>query len=132
MRHDSLRAFQTQHRLWLEHNFPEQEPLDGLLGMMEELGELCHALLKAKQGIRGYTEEEFRKQAEDAIGDIFIYAASFCNSNGFDLAACLENAWEEVSDRDWQAYPESGRPAISQFPPPATHGEGNPTLLDPE
>jgi NTP pyrophosphatase (non-canonical NTP hydrolase) len=99
-----LRQFQAEHRAWLEHNFPGQKPADGLLGMVEEVGELAHAHLKGEQGIR-HTPEEIDEMKQDAIGDVFIYAASYCNTNGFDLAVCVRDAWDRVSKRDWIADP---------------------------
>lgn len=61
---------------WVARNFPEQRldtPVDeSLIGVIEEVGELAHAHLKAAQGIRG-SEEEHIKNAKDAIGDITIY-----------------------------------------------------------
>ena len=108
IKHDSLRAFQAAHRLWLNRNFPNQKPHDALLGLAEEVGELAHAHLKNEQGIRGKDQYQYEREASDAIGDIVIYLASYCNTNRFDLAACIENAWEEVSARDWQKHPETG------------------------
>jgi NTP pyrophosphatase (non-canonical NTP hydrolase) len=73
--------------------------------MIEEVGELAHAHLKMEQGIRAAN----RAEAQDALGDILIYMASYCNTNGYDMATCLENAWEEVSQRDWIKFPTDGR-----------------------
>ena len=33
---------QEEHRLWVEHNFPDQEQHQPLLGIIEEVGELSH------------------------------------------------------------------------------------------
>lgn len=61
---------------WVARNFPPYEGEipgnDSILGVMEELGELAHAHLKAKQGIRG-TQAEHDAAAKDAIGDITVY-----------------------------------------------------------
>jgi NTP pyrophosphatase (non-canonical NTP hydrolase) len=61
---------------WVARNFPPYEGQipgnDSILGVMEELGELAHAHLKAKQGIRG-TQAEHDAAAKDAIGDITVY-----------------------------------------------------------
>ena len=107
----SLQATQAEHRTWLHHNFPMQVPHQALLGLQEELGELAHAHLKYEQGIRGLTREEYEEQASDAIGDIMIYLMSYCSTNGFELAVCLNTAWEEVRARDWIVYPETGVPS---------------------
>jgi NTP pyrophosphatase (non-canonical NTP hydrolase) len=106
----TLREFQSQHQSWLDHNFPRQAPHQPLLGMVEELGELSHAHLKYEQSIRDYDETQFRSEAIDAIGDLMIYLASYCNTNRFDLQACLEHTWDRVRQRDWVEYPGEGVP----------------------
>jgi len=67
---------------------------------MEELGELSHAHLKMEQGIRGeFATHQLGKQ--DAVGDIIIYLADYCDQNGLDLQKCVEYAWGQVKNRDW-------------------------------
>ena len=46
-----------------------------LLGVAEEVGELCHAQLKGEQGIR-HTPKEIKKMKMDAVGDIVIFLAN--------------------------------------------------------
>jgi NTP pyrophosphatase (non-canonical NTP hydrolase) len=100
---------QRDHKEWLSHNFPNQHPVDGFLGMVEEVGELAHALLKHIQSIRGMTETAVTNAAvEDALGDLFIYMMSFCNTNGYNLEAAIVHTWEKVRERDWQANPVDG------------------------
>ena len=41
-----IRELQQEHRSWLNHNFPNQGTIDPFLGMVEEVGELAHGLLK--------------------------------------------------------------------------------------
>lgn len=89
---------------WQKHNFPNALPHQPLLGLAEEVGELSHAHLKCEQGIR----ETSIKDKKDAVGDIQIYLAAYCNSNGLDLAECVRLAWEEVSKRDWVKFPKNG------------------------
>src|SRR5215469_601041 len=62
--------------LWSAYNFgPKQDPW---LGMVEEMGELAHCLLKRYQGIRGYDDPlHFREEFKDALGDIGVYAANY-------------------------------------------------------
>lgn len=57
---------------WVAKNFPDSYKTDSLLGVVEELGELAHAHLKSKQGIRG-TKAEHDEAAKDAIGDLVVY-----------------------------------------------------------
>jgi len=107
----TITQIQAEHARWLEHNFPDQTPLDGFLGMVEEVGELSHALLKYKQGIRGHAAGEmnhYSEAVEDAMGDLFIFMCSFCNSNHLDLETIIMKTWEKVQQRDWQFDPERG------------------------
>lgn len=99
-----IRSLQVEHRGWLEHNFPIQDPIEPLLGLGEELGELMHAHLKGMQGIR-HTPEEIEDMKFDAVGDIFIYLMSYCNASGIDLEDAVLTTWRKVSQRDWQADP---------------------------
>lgn len=101
----SILAMQQEHRVWLQHNFPEQKPYQPLLGIMEEVGELAHAHLKAEQNIREAADclIEPRAMMVDAVGDIFVFLMSYCNSNGLDLEICIEETWKRVVERDWQA-----------------------------
>ena len=103
----NLHELQAEHMAWLERNFPQQQNHDPLLGLVEEVGELAHAHLKAAQSIRGMPQEH-RADAIDAIGDIVIFLASYCNSNGFDLESAVVETWHKVKQRDWQRYPQDG------------------------
>lgn len=101
---------------WRDHNFPPQQhsrpdisaAFEQLAGMMEEMGELSHALLKQVQKIR--TGENLRDLEMDAIGDLMIYLCGYCDRRGLDLFDCINRAWNEVKDRDWIRYPETGKP----------------------
>lgn len=99
---------ELQHELqpWQEHNFPGRDAWEPLVGVMEEAGELAHAHLKKHQGIRG-TAQELDIAAEDAVGDIIVYLADFCNARGFDLQYCLNAAWRQVRQRDWRPAPQA-------------------------
>jgi hypothetical protein len=60
---------------WGEANFgatTQENASDPALGFLEEIGELTHAILKKKQGIRG-TPAEHDAAARDALGDIGIF-----------------------------------------------------------
>jgi NTP pyrophosphatase (non-canonical NTP hydrolase) len=104
-----IAELQGSHKEWVDHNFPNQPSYQPLLGISEEVGELCHAHLKHEQGIRGL-EDEVLYRKEDALGDIFIYMMSYANAEGLDLESCILKAWGEVSSRDWVTYPERGVP----------------------
>jgi NTP pyrophosphatase (non-canonical NTP hydrolase) len=101
----TIAEMQAEHSRWLSHNFPHQRNHEPLLGLMEEVGELAHAHLKSAQGIR---EIDAELDKVDAIGDIFIYLMSYCNSNGVDLEKAIAVTWDRVRTRDWQADPKKG------------------------
>lgn len=98
---------QAEVAAWSGRNFPGKEPVDPLLGVVEGLGELCHAFLKAKQGIRG-TPEAHRAAMIDAVADTVIFLADFCHQNGIDLQQAVSSTWRTVSLRDWRKDPVSG------------------------
>lgn len=104
-----LRKLQKEVGSWTNKNFPEGKPYQPLLGLIEELGELAHAHLKNEQGIRGYTSPyKTDNEKIDAIGDLVIYLADYCERNDFDLHDCVMLTWEEVKARDWIENPERG------------------------
>jgi len=102
----NLKQLQEEQRPWVKHNFPGRKPYFPLLGVMEEVGELAHAHLKAEQGIRGSTEE-LNAKAQDAIGDIVVFLADYCSANGYDFQEIIEQVWAEVKERDWKANPNN-------------------------
>jgi NTP pyrophosphatase (non-canonical NTP hydrolase) len=95
-----LQALQTDHKTWTDRNFPNADPVDAVLGVAEEVGELCHAILKQRQGIRG-TSEEHEAKAKDAVGDIVIYLLDVCTRRGWSFGEIVAETWAEVRKRDW-------------------------------
>lgn len=102
----NLATLQDQVSIWSARNFPRNTSMEPLIGVVEEVGELCHTVLKQNQGIRSTDQGAI----PDAVGDIIIYLADFCERKGIDLDACVDGAWQEVSQRDWVNYPKNGRP----------------------
>ena len=95
----NLKKLQKEVAIWSYKNFGLQEAWMPLLGIGEEVGELNHAFLKKAQNIR--RAENHEAKMKDAVGDIVIYLADFCDSAGLDLDACVTEAWSEVKQRDW-------------------------------
>lgn len=100
-----LAKFQREHKEWVDHNFPAQRSHQPLLGIVEEVGELAHAQLKGEQEIR-HSNQEIWDAKVDAVGDIVIYLASYCNAAGIDLNAAVSMTWYKVQKRDWIADPQ--------------------------
>ena len=103
-----FQRLQDEQSEWSNYNFGYQPPHRGLLGIVEEVGELSHAHLKAEQGIRG-TPEELAAERDDAIGDIVIYLAEYCNRNCVNFQKAVEDAWNHTKQRDWKRYPRNGK-----------------------
>ena len=100
-----LREVEVEHQRWVLRNFGDHQSIDPMLGLVEEVGELAHAMLKRKQGIRDVTQADL----VDACGDIAIYLMDICHCEGFTLGEAIGSAWSEVSERDWIRFPGNGR-----------------------
>lgn len=86
-----------------------RRPYHGLLGMVEEIGELSHAFLKAEQGIRkGVNIDKQMGDIKDALADTVIFLLSFCNTHNIDFEEVLTSTWDEVEKRDWIRFPGDG------------------------
>jgi len=116
-----LRKLQDDHRTWREHNFPDSDDWQPLVGVSEELGEAAfafiriaatvgridHGYLKQSQGIR--VSEDHRAEIVDAVGDLIIYVVDFANRLDINLADAIKTTWAEVSARDWQRNKVDGK-----------------------
>jgi NTP pyrophosphatase (non-canonical NTP hydrolase) len=104
---DLCNVLQGEMHDWRLRNFPEADPEQQLLGVVEEVGELAHAHLKDIQGIRG---DAYKHEAEsrDAIGDMLIYLMGYCSYREWSLAKILLDTWQDVKQRNWIANPEDG------------------------
>jgi NTP pyrophosphatase (non-canonical NTP hydrolase) len=102
----TLKELQEESGKWRDHNFPGYTAEEQLIGAMEELGELSHAYLKGKQGIR--TDEDHKEAEFDAIGDIQVYLAGYCTKRGLSFQDAMEYAWAQVKNRDWQKNRKDG------------------------
>ena len=101
----SLTRLQGEMQVWLHNNFPATDSIQQFLGVVEEVGELAHSILKLDQGIRG---DSHVAEAKDAVGDIAIFLLNFCNKQGWNFEEILNETWSEVRGRDWIAFPEAG------------------------
>jgi len=104
-----LTVAQQEHATWRERNFPNQTLYQAVLGMMEELGELSHALLKHEQGIRKMDDAWVAREAIiDAHCDLIIFSFGVAEDLGYDLGIELQRTWDEVKQRDWVGDPAEG------------------------
>jgi NTP pyrophosphatase (non-canonical NTP hydrolase) len=101
---ESLFDLQREVSIWAARNFPDDNRETVVLGLAEEVGEMCRAALKRHQGIRG-TAEEWDAELRKEIGDVAIKLAHVAEVWGFDLGAATRDRWEVVSKRDFVADP---------------------------
>lgn len=88
---------------WAEANFGNKK--HPLFGITEELGELCHCLLKRIQGIRGFDNpEHFLSEFTDALADTGIYLAHHCYTKGiafkFHEYTTIHESWSRATMED--------------------------------
>lgn len=100
---NEIRELQTEVNAWVLRNFDNSE-LTAVVGMVEEVGELCRAVVKMEQGIRGSREQWFAEIRKES-GDVFIKLCDIARFYGFDLADAVAERWADVSRRDWKADP---------------------------
>lgn len=101
-----LEVYQEEIIEWSHKNFGEvpnsQIPLriSSFLGMVEEIGEIAHSILKLTQGIRG-TREEHIEKIKDGIADLMVFLLDFCGRNEMNADTLLRDVWNKVRQRDW-------------------------------
>ena len=99
---------QAEVGAWSEMNFGDQPSYKLLLGVVEEVGELSHCVLKQSQGIR--MTEDHKEGIVDAVGDIVIYLMDFCCRENLSLESCVDHTWTQVRKRNWKTNPDTGAP----------------------
>lgn len=99
-----LHILQKEVGQWSLNNFGDQSSTNPMLGLVEEVGELSHAHLKGIQGIR-HTPAEVRAMKMDAVADIMIYLADYCEREGIDLEGAVIVTWRKVRERNWASQP---------------------------
>jgi NTP pyrophosphatase (non-canonical NTP hydrolase) len=97
---------------WCDKNFPlnNEDGTEQFLGVVEEVGELSHVILKKRQEIRGYFKKDPKAKAEaqDAVGDIVIYMMNYCSYQGWNFDKILRETADKVMGRDWNKFPKNG------------------------
>lgn len=89
---------------WSVRNFGETPQTLVTLGLAEEVGELCRAVLKREQNIRA-TREVWDAEIRKEIGDCVIKLLDIAAYEGLDLVQVFHERWARVSQRDWVANP---------------------------
>lgn len=94
---------------WQRTNFGKPTSDHLALGMTEELGELCHILLKRSQGIRGFGyDPETSARIGDAVADVIIFGIQLLSTENLNAEEVLKNTIDQVLTRDWATDPKNG------------------------
>lgn len=96
----TMKLLQLQIAEWSNRNFPNDTLVDKGLGLAEEAGEVCRAILKDKQGLRG-THEQWIGELGNELGDVLIQLFLVAELADLDLEACLISRWYVIKTRDW-------------------------------
>ena len=93
---------------WQKRNFGEHEDnaLKFALGMAEEVGEVCHHVLKGTQKIRGGVNGINKKEVADGVADVLIYGLQLLSHLGMDAEHEIELVIHNILARDWVGNPE--------------------------
>ncbi len=116
---NGLSVFQVDHAQWSAYNFDadKRTPDMMLFGIVEEVGELAHATLKHRQGIRGFDDAKFEELSKDAAADLFVFLTGYCTARGWNLGDIVAETWTRVRERDWRVNKANGGDAT-----PTTQG----------
>ena len=107
VKEESFSAMQKEIGEWGEHNFPKMQPHHAFLGVVEEVGEFAHSLLKSEMGIRGSVKEHEEKM-KDAVADAAIFAMHLCAMKKWDFEQLVRETWAVVRKRDFRKFPGNG------------------------
>lgn len=87
---------------WAKRNFQERRmPETSLLGLMEEIGETSHCVLKRIQKIRGFDQDaHFLMHIRDGMADFMIYLADFAHMKGVFFSFNHNDSIKQVNFTD--------------------------------
>lgn len=88
----TFETIQTEMVSWQEHNFPGRPGWIPLMGMVEEIGELVEASLVHDE-----------KEVLDAIGDVCIYLADYCNERQFNMSELWIELHKTITSYHWKS-----------------------------
>ena len=108
-----LTELQQRLKKWQEENFDEDctGPEWMALGATEELGEVAHIIVKAKQRIRQHQaglDDYSLNELADGVADTVIYLMQLCSHLGIDFGKTLFYTAETVMQRDWRKNKTDG------------------------
>ena len=110
---ESLTKLQRDLFQWQKKNFKKKDTgIEWMaLGAAEEVGEVCHVVLKARQKIRQHQsrmDEKALDSLADGVSDTVVFLMQLCSHAGIDFGKALFATAEEVMKRDWKAKKTDG------------------------
>lgn len=92
---------------WQERNFGSHsdDALKCALGMAEEVGEVCHHVVKGAQKIRGGVNGIDCDAVADGVADVLIYGIQLLSAIGVDAESEIQGVIDKVLKRDWKKNP---------------------------
>lgn len=104
---NALSELQNKLKKWQEANFDADctGPEWMALGACEELGEVSHIIVKAKQRIREHQaglDDNTINELADGVSDTVIYLMQLCSHLGIDFGKALFFTAETVMKRNWR------------------------------
>ena len=100
---------QKELAAWQEKNFGETDIMEVTLGMAEEVGEVCHHVLKGIQKIRGGVNGMNKAEVADGVADTLIYGLQILSKLDMDAEKEIAKVIEKVLQRDWKKNPEGDK-----------------------
>lgn len=102
-------ALQARLSAWQARNFGPTPLYRNVLGAVEEVGELAHALLKHEQKIRNMEDTTAAQVVMgDAIADAMVFLIQACTALRLDCTVLLEKTAEKVMLRDFTRNSATG------------------------
>ncbi len=99
----NMSALQVELFRWQQKNFNGSTLEHCCMGAAEEVGELCHAVLKHRQGIRGMDDKDaFKNAAGDAIADTAVFLIQAATILRLDFGELLAETASKVMERNWK------------------------------
>jgi NTP pyrophosphatase (non-canonical NTP hydrolase) len=110
---------QKELKEWQEKNFPrsryevmtKNQLIDMILvmqftlGMAEEVGEVCHHILKGIQGIRGGVNGFNKDEIADGVTDSLVFGQQLMSLLQIDAEKEIAAVVEKVLKRNWKENP---------------------------
>lgn len=93
---------QKELKEWQDRNFGHQPPEMFALGMSEEVGEICHHVLKGLQRIRGGVNGINKKEVADGVADVLVFGIQLLSALDMDAETEISEVINKVLKRDWK------------------------------